>query len=258
MRPTSPGTPLARTAEEIAQVLDLRAGRAVAHFTALAQDGPIRTCPVCGHVGRFSPVRHKPGIWCPSCDSRPRHRLFALWLASDPSALKGARVLHFAAEDALSALIRPRAAAYVTADIHDRYMLRLDITSMHGVADGAFDAVIANHVLEHVDDVAACAEIARVLAPGGIAALTVPLVEGWDDTLELPESASAQERILRATDPDHRRMYGRDFSDRLRAAGFDVTAYAATEPQVGDHALHRGEKIFLARKPAADTERTAA
>jgi SAM-dependent methyltransferase len=252
MKPTAPGTPLSRTSEEIAQVLGLRASRAVDHFTQLATGGPVRTCPVCGYVGRFSPVRAKPGIWCPSCDSRPRHRLFALWLASDPAALKGARVLHFAAESALSMLIRPRAAAYLTADIHDAYDLTIDITAMTGVADGTFDAVIANHVLEHVDDAAAMAEIARVLAPGGLAVLTVPLVEGWDDTLELRD-AGAEDRALRATDPDHLRMYGRDFAERLRKAGLIVTDYAATEPQVGDHALHRGEKIFLARKPTAPT-----
>jgi SAM-dependent methyltransferase len=41
--------------------------------------------------------------------------------------------------------------------------------------DGAFDAVIAAEILEHVpDDAAALAEIARVLRPGGMAAVTVP------------------------------------------------------------------------------------
>jgi SAM-dependent methyltransferase len=253
MKPVAPGTPLSRTSDEIAQVLDLRARRAMDHFAHLATGGPVATCPVCGYVGRFSPVRAKPSIWCPSCDSRPRHRLFALWLAADPGALKGARVLHFAAEDALSALIRPRAAAYLTADINDLYALRLDITDMAGVADATFDAVIANHVLEHVDDAAALAEMARVLTPGGLAVLTVPLVAGWDETYELAADAGPEERTLRATDPDHRRMYGRDFADRIAAAGFDVTTYDAVEPQVGDHALHRGEKIFLARKPAHPT-----
>jgi len=41
--------------------------------------------------------------------------------------------------------------------------------------DDAFDAVIAAEILEHIPaDVAAFAEIARVLRPGGIAAVTVP------------------------------------------------------------------------------------
>jgi SAM-dependent methyltransferase len=42
-------------------------------------------------------------------------------------------------------------------------------------ADGAFDVVFSNEVLEHVsDDRAACREIARVLRPGGRAVIFVP------------------------------------------------------------------------------------
>lgn len=42
-------------------------------------------------------------------------------------------------------------------------------------ADGAFDAVLALDVLEHLpDDAAAAREIARVLRPGGCAVVTVP------------------------------------------------------------------------------------
>lgn len=41
--------------------------------------------------------------------------------------------------------------------------------------DGSFDIVLATDVIEHVaDDAAACAEIGRLLAPGGRAILTVP------------------------------------------------------------------------------------
>src|SRR5450432_443830 len=49
-----------------------------------------------------------------------------------------------------------------------------DATSMP-FPDGAFDQVIAAEVLEHIPaDQAAMNEIARVLRPGGIAAVTVP------------------------------------------------------------------------------------
>jgi ubiquinone/menaquinone biosynthesis C-methylase UbiE len=49
-----------------------------------------------------------------------------------------------------------------------------DATAMP-FGDGAFDRVIAAEVLEHIlDDQAAMNELARVLRPGGLAAITVP------------------------------------------------------------------------------------
>ena len=249
MQPKAPGKPMARSAAEIERTLDLRARRALAHYTALAEGGGRdRACPVCGYKGRFSPVRHKPDAWCPNCDSRPRHRLFALWMMQDRDAFRGARVLHFAAEPALGTVIAQRAAEYVTADINDQYDLQIDVTAM-ALEDGRFDAIVCNHVLEHVDDAAALAEMFRVLTPGGLAVLSVPLVAGWEETYEPPEAAGADERAFRLTDPDHRRMYGRDFADRIAAAGFAVSTFTATEPAVGDHALQRGEAIYLARRP---------
>lgn len=232
---------------DIADTLAFRARRAMAHFRQLAEDGPVLECPICGHVGRFSPVRFKPSVWCPVCDSRPRHRLLKLWLDRSGGLPAAARVLHFAAEPWLREAIGP-VAEYVTADINDRFDLRLDITAMD-LPDGRFDAIIANHVLEHVDDRAALAEIFRVLGPGGLAILTVPLVEGWDETLEAPDDWGPEERTRYLTDPTHLRMYGRDFRDRLRAAGFGLEEFTATEPDVARHGLHRGEKAFLARKP---------
>jgi SAM-dependent methyltransferase len=243
----SPGVPGRRSAEEIAATLAFRARRGAAHFAKLIEEGPARACPVCGYEGRFSPVRHKPGIWCPSCDSRPRHRLFQLWLERE-GLPEGARVLHFAAEPLIDAWLRPRVAEYVTADINDRYEAVIDITAMD-LPDERFDAVIANHVLEHVDDRAALAEMARVLAPGGLAILTVPLVEGWEETLERAEWTSAQDRARYYTDPAHLRLYGRDFRERIAAAGLAPSEFTALEPDVSRHGLHRGEKIFFGRKP---------
>lgn len=234
---------MTRSEGEIEKILAFRAALAIERFRKLAEDGPVRECPICGHVGRFSPVRHKPSIWCPSCDSRPRHRLLKLYLEASPIPASS-RVLHFSAESWLREAIG-EVAEYRTADLNDKFELRLDITAID-LPDARFDVLIANHVLEHVDDSAALAEIARVLAPGGFAVLTVPLVEGWERTLEGEWTPEEARRF--ATDPDHKRLYGKDFRDRIRAAGLTVEEFTAEEPAVSRHGLHRGEKIFVARK----------
>ena len=241
---SDPGT---RGPAEIAEIMAFRAGRARAHFETLAHGKTARLCPVCGYQGMFSPVRHKPEIWCPQCDSRPRHRLLKLWFDREAEIAPGAEVVHFAAEPWVRAWFEARAARYRTADINDLFELTLDITAI-ALPDAGLDMVLANHVLEHVDDAAALAEMFRVLKPGGRAVLTVPLVEGWDETYEVP-GLDAATRHLRYGDPDHLRFYGRDFRARIRAAGFALTEFVAAEPDVSAHALHRGERVFLAEKP---------
>ena len=81
---------------------------------------------------------------------------------------------------------------------------------------------------------------------------TVPMIEGWDETHEDPALVTEAERRLHYGDPSHLRFYGRDVRGRIRAAGFDLAEYVAVEPDVSTHALHRGERIFVGRKPAAE------
>ena len=61
-----------------------------------------------------------------------------------------------------------------------------DITALP-FEDGAFDAILCSHVLEHVeDDRAAMAELARVLRPGGWLLVLVPLDLDREPTYEDP------------------------------------------------------------------------
>lgn len=87
-------------------------------------------------------------------------------------------------------------------------------------ADGSFDRVIAAEVVEHIDDdVAALAELVRVLRPGGTLAVTVPR---W-----FPERicwALADDYHAPAVPGGHVRIYRRrDLDRRLRAAGVQTT-----------------------------------
>lgn len=239
-----PGT---RDADEIGRIIDYRAERALRHVTGLARGGTPRLCPICGYEGMFSPVRHKPEIWCPQCDSRPRHRLLKLWMDRDMKLPPGAKVLHFAAEPWVRGWFEAHGAAYVTADLNTKFELQLDITAIDQ-PDGSWDLVMANHVLEHVDDEAALAEFHRVLRPGGQVVLTVPMIEGWDESFEDARLTTDAERKLYYGDPTHLRFYGRDIRARIRRAGFRLSTFVALEPDATRHALHRGERIFIGRK----------
>ncbi|MFQ5567385.1 MAG: class I SAM-dependent methyltransferase, partial [Paracoccaceae bacterium] len=144
-----------------------------------------------------------------------------------------------------------RGADYVSADLNDKFDLQIDITAMD-LPDASFDMVMTNHVLEHVDDKAALAEMFRILRPGGQAVITVPMIEGWDETHEDPSLQTEAELRLHYGDPSHLRFYGRDVRERIRAPGFELHEYVALEPDVSTHALHRGERIFVGRKPGAE------
>jgi len=91
-----------------------------------------------------------------------------------------------------------------------------DATAMP-FGDGAFDRVIAAEVLEHIPlDQRALAEIARVLRPGGMLAVTVP---AW-----LPERVCWRlSDDYHSTPGGHVRIYTRpELEAKLRAAGFEL------------------------------------
>lgn len=213
-----------------------------------------RSCNVCGYHGQFWPfgAAARPDALCPRCKSLERHRMLALYLLEDATnRLDGEDILHFAPE----AFIRPltqRATRYVTADLMAPNVdLRVDITNLPFAA-GSFGIVICNHVLEHIpDDGRALAEIHRVLRPGGRAILTVPIVWGWDRTYENPAITSPPDRDMHFGQWDHVRYYGRDFVDRIQAAQFEVSIFEAAHELHAEHALTRGDKVFIACKPGA-------
>ena len=87
----------------------------------------------------------------------------------------------------------------------------------------AFDTIICSHVLEHVPaDAKAMSELFRVLRPGGVAIIQVPYADDCAETDEDPSVTDPLERERRFGQFDHVRIYGRDFADRLRRAGFVV------------------------------------
>ena len=110
------------------------------------------------------------------------------------------------------------------------------------------DVVIANHVLEHVDDKAALVEIYRILRDGGRLIATSPVVEGWQHTYENPDVGDDEGRNIHFGQADHVRFYGRDIRDRIRAVGFALDEFVGDGAESVKYGLLRGERIFIGTK----------
>jgi SAM-dependent methyltransferase len=211
-----------------------------------------RLCPICGHRGIMIGVGHPPR-WdarCANCGSRERHRLLWLWATvNGQNRLEGKRILHFAPEKALGRALRDN-PEYETADLHQASVThQVNITHLP-LPDAIYDVLIANHVLEHVDDDrTAMRELLRVLRPGGIALLTVPINPTRAATYENVAVTNAIERQAHFNAPDHRRFYGLDFADRLKDAGFIVNTFRMTPAEEVRFGLLPMEWLYVATRP---------
>lgn len=213
-----------------------------------AYSGSEVECPACRATYRsfFSQLNDQ----CWNCGTLPRHRQIALLLHSRPEMLWPAMsILHVAPEASLRPLL-PGDADYVAGDLDPAPgLVRLDVTGLHFAAD-RFDAVICNHVMEHVpDDRAALRELHRVLRPGGWAILMTPILR--DVTDEDAAVVDGAERARRWGQADHVRRYGWDYVRRLEEAGFTVEVVAEhPDASVRRHALNNAqgfvEPLFLA------------
>lgn len=172
-------------------------------------------CPVCGYLGPFLDLRRPTGkrrhARCPWCGAKERHRLQYLVLQS---LLKGwdasdKRMLHVAPERFFRDFFAERFGCYETCDLHAHkrgvdHEAKLEALPFE---DASYDFLFASHVLEHVrEDLAAIRELHRVLRPGGLAILTVPVVA--ERTVEYPAPNPRES--------DHVRAPGRDYFDRYR------------------------------------------
>ena len=215
--------------------------------------GDAVECPVCGRrFRRFQPDWNRPEAICWRCGAHERHRAVALLWQQRPELLGGARrLLHFAPEWNFR-FQRPPHVHYTTADLDPgKADLALDIRALD-LPDGAFDAILCSHVLEHVDrDRDALAELRRVVDPHGWVLLMVPQDLGRHETYEDPAIVTPEERRAAYWQHDHVRLYGRDFADRVRAAGFEVETIVMTEAlgpgATARHGLSRADLIHLCR-----------
>lgn len=224
--------------------------------------GRGRECPVCGCRRRkFLPygyVSQREDALCPRCFALERHRLLWLWLERETDIARGeANLLHIAPEVSLMrnffTIYRSNYNRYVTADLESPLaQIHFDIRSIP-LPDESFDIVICNHLMEHIDDDRkAMREVLRVMKRGGWGILLSPVDRSRAQTFEDDSITDPDERTRIFGQYDHRRIYGRDYADRLRSAGFEVEEidYAAsfTPDQRRLYALSN-EIIYKVRRP---------
>jgi SAM-dependent methyltransferase len=231
------------------------------------------TCPFCrSHLRTFLPFGLKAPVLgarqvvgagyrlnarCPFCGSIDRERLLYLFLLRKTDIFeRRLRVLHVAPEAGVSAILScTQTVDYVTADLQsEQVMVRMDITDIQ-FPDDHFDAIICNHVLEHVvDDRRAMSELFRTLRPGGWAILQVPISMASDRTYEDPLITTPDQREMHFGQGDHVRIYGADYKDRLEQAGFEVELFKWTSDRdafggsANTFGLNDRESVYFARK----------
>jgi len=198
---------------------------------------------------------------CPRCLSHDRERHLLLYLRATGllQELARLRILHMAPEANLARIIgEGRPARYVRGDLFpaEPGVERINLQDIPHAA-GSFDLVIANHVMEHVDDDhAALLEIARVLAPGGFAILQTPysplLATTFADSGIL---RSAVARLQAYGQEDHVRLYGGDVFKRFTVGGLVDRSVTHAVALPGIDAYYYGvnpaEPLFLFQRPPA-------
>lgn len=145
---------------------------------------------------------------------------------------------------------------YTTADIEGGYtswMETLDVTNIEK-PDASYDAVICLHVLQAVEeDRKAMRELFRVLKPGGWAILNSRQDTNAELTRPHPDLPPPEVRALSPNKDFAFRIYGRDFADQLREAGFEVEVVpfgrTLTAEEIEKYYLHVPGDIYMCRRP---------
>jgi len=213
-------------------------------FKKMIHLGRRRFCPACGaHTRRFGSygVLARPDARCLVCNSSERERAQCLLIERRLGPLFAGRdrvrTLHIAPEAGIERRLRAVAGdGYTSGDIEaGRAMLQVDLTQLQ-FQDASLDLLFVSHVLEHIeDDAKAISEMLRVLVPGGVALIEVPVLR--QRTLEDFSIRDPKGRALAFGQEDHVRVCGLDYEARLSAQGFEVQSlsvskeFAATEIQ---------------------------
>ena len=202
----------------------------------------------------FDPVNY----FCPFCKCSDRDRLYALFLEQYFQKLDPAlrhRFIDFAPAPQLGKFIRSfpmldyRSADLLIEGVDDR----VDIMDMPLYESSSVTSFLCSHVLEHVpDDRKALRELFRILKPGGIGIIMVPINLLLRETYEDPTIVTPAERWKHFGQDDHLRIYAKsDFIGKMQSAGFtvhqlDISVFGTDT--FNRHGIHRRSVLYVVGK----------
>ena len=226
--------------------------------------GKGRKCPICGAQRRkFLPYGYgkvREDALCPSCLSLERHRLLWHYIMHNESLLAKINsrqtILHIAPEVCLMKKFKQIYTStpqnYITADLESPLAdMHFDVQQIP-MEDSSVDIIICNHLLEHVEsDHKALWEMYRILRSGGVGIMLAPIDYTRSNTFEDDSITDPKQRAELFGQYDHRRVYGKDYLDRLCAAGFsgEEIDYAAEFSDFDrTHYSFGCDKLYIVRK----------
>jgi SAM-dependent methyltransferase len=201
-------------------------------------------------------MAHRENVLCPYDLTLERHRLMWLYLrdCSDFFTSDNLNVLHIAPEQCFHKRFKnQKNLHYLTGDLVSPLAdLHFDLHAIP-LEDNRFDVIFCNHVMEHVDDALQCMrELHRVMKPGGWGIMQVPQDFSREQTYEDATITSPQDREKHFWQKDHVRLFGKDYPEWLKKAGFDVTEFHKEskydEKLIARYRLQKEEILYIVHK----------
>ncbi|MFN6037812.1 MAG: class I SAM-dependent methyltransferase [Bacteroidota bacterium] len=205
----------------------------------------------------YSGKAKRKNALCPGSLSLERHRLLWLYLKerSDFFTKQKIKLLHVAPEQCFHPLFKKQSNLdYITADLNSPLAdVKMDLHNTPFM-NNEFDVIFCNHVLEHVEDDRKCMrELFRIMKPGGWGIFQVPQDVNRNSTYEDKTIVSEEDREKHFWQKDHVRLYGLDYPERLKEAGFDVKVVDLTSEisvvLTERYRLPAGELLYVCHKP---------